>query len=179
MGSVAGLIVRDCDRATDENAIHGLDTSFSSDKSYEVERKGNSLKLFLQTLPEPRHKHFAIDPAEPVWNQGWVAEIDQQIRGFIATQFEPWNRRLIIWHFYVDARFRCRGIGTRLMRHALQAGRTFGARTAWAETSNVNHPGVEAYRRMGFRICGFDLTLYTGTPDAGEFALYLGSPISN
>jgi hypothetical protein len=56
-------------------------------------------------------------------------------------------------------------------------GREASAVTAWAETSNVNHPGVEAYRRLGFSLCGCDATLYRGTPSEEEFALYLARPI--
>jgi ribosomal protein S18 acetylase RimI-like enzyme len=30
----------------------------------------------------------------------------------------------------------------------------------WLETQNVNYPAVQFYRRMGFRLCGLDETLY-------------------
>jgi predicted GNAT family acetyltransferase len=40
----------------------------------------------------------------------------------IATAYIAWNRRLVIEHFYVEAKFRGRGIGRRLMHEALEHG---------------------------------------------------------
>jgi ribosomal protein S18 acetylase RimI-like enzyme len=59
------------------------------------------------------------------------------------------------------------------MEHALEEGRRRGAVTAWAETSNRNFTGVHLYRRLGFELCGFDLSLYRGTPADAEFAVFL------
>jgi hypothetical protein len=64
------------------------------------------------------------------------------------------------------------------MDRAIESGRMAGARTAWVETSNLNHPGILAYQRLGYSLCGFDLTLYQGTPSEGEFAIYLARPIA-
>ena len=63
------------------------------------------------------------------------------------------------------------------MERALEAGRRSGALAAWVETSNVNAPGIEAYRRLGFSICGFDLTLYAGTASEGQFAIFMARPL--
>jgi ribosomal protein S18 acetylase RimI-like enzyme len=78
-----------------------------------------------------------------------------------------------IWDFYVDRPYRGNGIGRALMEHALQHGRERGAVTAWLETSNLNAPGVAVYRKLGFRICGFDLSLYRSTRSEDQFALFL------
>ena len=64
------------------------------------------------------------------------------------------------------------GIGRSLMEQAIKAAGQRSARTAWVETSNVNVPGIDAYRRLGFSIFGFDLTLYGGTASEGQFAIF-------
>jgi ribosomal protein S18 acetylase RimI-like enzyme len=95
----------------------------------------------------------------------------------VATEHDSWNSRVVIWHLYVDASRRRRGIGRRLLETALAAAVEAGMRVAWLETSNLNVPGVRAYERLGFEICGLDTTLYTGTPAEGEIALFLARPL--
>jgi ribosomal protein S18 acetylase RimI-like enzyme len=90
----------------------------------------------------------------------------------VATRYEAWNRRVVIWHLYVSGEYRRRGVGGRLLETALAAAREAGARTAWLETSNLNVPAVRAYERLGFVLCGLDTTLYDGTPAEGEVALF-------
>ena len=49
-------------------------------------------------------------------------------------------------------------------------------RCSWLETQNVNYPAAQFYRRLGFRLCGLDETLYRpGIPGMlpGEVALYI------
>jgi ribosomal protein S18 acetylase RimI-like enzyme len=106
-----------------------------------------------------------------------VAIQNDLVAGFIATAFQEWNRRLIIWHFYVDRSYRKHGIGRLLLDHAMGSGVETGAITAWVETSNLNYPGVQAYCRLGFTIVGLDLTLYSGTLSRNEFAIFLGRTI--
>jgi len=90
----------------------------------------------------------------------------------MACGYNQWNKRLVIWHFYVDRAERRKGFGRQLMDCALSAGRQWGARTAWAETSNVNYPGVIAYQRLGFKLCGFDATLYQGTVNEASLGYF-------
>ena len=172
------LVIREVDRLTDAIALSELDTSFSSDFVYGVVPAENSLELRLDSAPSQEHKRYPLDLDQPVWDQGFAAVEGGRLRGFIATRYEPWNRRLAILHFYVDLQHRRRGIGRRLMERAIESGRMLGARTAWVETSNYNHPGILAYQRLGFSLCGFDLTLYQGTPNEGEFAIYLARSIA-
>lgn len=85
--------------------------------------------------------------------------------------------RLVIHHLYVAPEVRRHGTGRALLEHALDRGRARGAPVAWLETSNLNHPGIQAYRRFGFDVCGLDTSLYVGTPAEGEFALFLWRPL--
>jgi hypothetical protein len=63
------------------------------------------------------------------------------------------------------------------MHAALEWGRRAGARTAGIETTHLNLPGIDAYHRMGFEICGFDTSLYRETPAEGEIAIYMARPL--
>jgi hypothetical protein len=56
-------------------------------------------------------------------------------------------------------------------------GRELGARSAWLETTSVNLPGIEAYGRLGYRLCGADVTVYDTLPYADEAAIYLSKPL--
>jgi ribosomal protein S18 acetylase RimI-like enzyme len=95
----------------------------------------------------------------------------------VATQHEAWNGRVVVWHLYVDVDHRRRGIGRRLLETALAEALDAGMHVAWLETSSLNVPGVRAYERLGFEVCGLDTTLYTGTRAEGEVALFLARPL--
>ncbi|HEX4146323.1 MAG TPA: GNAT family N-acetyltransferase [Pirellulales bacterium] len=177
MRKTGGWTIREIDRATDAAAVQRLDTSFMTEAVYEVTGERGRLQLGLIAVPT-RQGRFAIDLDQPPWDQGFVAVEDGAVRGLVATRLEAWNGRLAIWHFYVDAAHRRRGIGRDLLEQALAAGCRSGARTAWAETGNDNAPGIEAYRRLGFSICGFDLTLYDGTASQGKFAIFLARTLA-
>lgn len=164
--------IRAFDRVADTAAVCALDASVVSHHEFRVRVEENG--LHLHAVPgEPRVKRFPLALDADPWEDAWVAEDGGGVRGFIATAFGEWNRRLTLWHFYVDLGERGRGIGRWLMEHALDEGRRRGAVTAWVETSNRNFPGVQLYRHLGFELCGFDLSLYRGTPAEGEFALFL------
>ena len=166
-------IIRDFDADHDSDAVRRIDTSVSTDRVYAVRRHGDGLVLEPDALPTPATKRFPIDLAAEPWAHGAVAVLEDTVCGFIAWGFEPWNRRMTIWHFYVDRPCRGRGAGRQLMDTALDWARRNGAATAWVETSSMNRPGIAAYERLGFAICGFDTTLYRGTPSQDEIAVYL------
>jgi ribosomal protein S18 acetylase RimI-like enzyme len=171
-------IVRDFDAARDADAVTGLDASYTSDRIYAVRREGEVLLLEPRPLDTPRCQHFPIDLSADAWEHGKVAVLDGEVRGFIAWAVEEWNRRMTIWHFYIDLPYRRRGGGKVLMDAALASARRAGAVTAWLETSQVNDPGIVAYQRLGFAICGFDTTLYRGSPGPDEVAVYMARLIA-
>lgn len=166
-------IVREFDAARDADAVKRLDTSYTSDQVYVVRSEGDVILLEPRPLDTPRRKRFPVELDADEWEHGRVAVLDDEVRGFIAWDLEAWNQRMRIWHCYVDLPFRRRGGGRLMMDAALEWARGAGAVTAWLETSHVNHPGIAAYRRFGFEICGFDTTLYRGTSEEDEVAVYM------
>jgi ribosomal protein S18 acetylase RimI-like enzyme len=158
----------------DEPAVKALDTSFTTQSIFEVVQEADGIRFLVQEQPSLLTKSFPLEDLETdQWDRGWVATVDARIVGFIATWQESWRSRLGIYHFYVESSARRKGIGRTLLDRALADGGERGAHMAWLETSNLNHPGIEAYRKMGFKICGADMTHYRGTPSEEEVAIFM------
>ena len=160
----------------DAAALRELDTSFTTDVVYEVVRAKDSFRLVPTGVTPPVTKRFPLDDLEGparAWDSGHVAVDGGRVCGFLATRYEAWNRRLVVRHLYVDPSRRRRGIGRRLLERAFREAEARGAPTIWLETTSLNYPGVRAYMSLGFELCGFDTTLYRGTPSEGETALFL------
>ncbi len=74
---------------------------------------------------------------------------------------------------------RGRGIGQTLLAAVTNYALRVGARCLWLETSSVNYPAIQFYRRKGFAWCGLAQTLYA--PDgaaAGETALFFARDLA-
>jgi ribosomal protein S18 acetylase RimI-like enzyme len=172
--------IRPAESGRDADLIRSLDTSFETGATLDVQRNGHAFLLVEKSIDPPVVKSFPLLDVEigrGEWEAAWLAFAADQAVGVVATQQERWNRRVIIWHLYVNPSHRKQGIGSRLLDTALDAAREAGARTAWLETSNLNLPGVRAYERLGFELCGLDTSLYDGTAAEGEVALFLRRPL--
>jgi ribosomal protein S18 acetylase RimI-like enzyme len=173
--------VREARLPDDAAAIEAIDTSFTTDVIFEVETTGDGFALRERQLAAPTAKRFPLDDVrsdDRPWSQGFVAESDGGCVGFAAAGLEPWNRRLVLWHLYVQPTARGRGVGRQLVERVVDLGRELGARHLWLETSNLNAPGVAAYRALGFTLTGIDTTLYDATPAEGEIALFFSRVIA-
>ena len=171
--------IREVDLAHDLAAIQAIDTSSVTRGGFAVRRTDTSSTLTLRVVDPPITKRFPLDDlgaADRRWDEGSVALVDNLIVGFIATGFESWHRRLVLWHLYVDPAVRRQGIGRQLMGVARARAERLDAEHLWLETSNLNVSAAEFYTAVGFEICGFDLTHYAGTAAAEEFAIFMSSP---
>lgn len=172
--------IRPADLPADALAITAIDTSFRTSEVFDAEAQDDRIALTRRPLAEPLLKRFPTDDLGDLmrpWDLAWVAEAGGVVRGFAAAGFQAWNRRLVLWHLYVDGPVRGCGLARALIEAVAAEGRRLGARHVWLETSSVNVPGVEAYRRLGFSLSGVDLTLYDGTPAEGEAALFFSKPL--
>lgn len=159
----------------DGPALDRLDGSMTTDAIYDVAPSAAGFTLTLRPVP-PLARAFTVDDwqeADRLWDRGWVAEQAGGVAGVLCARWEGWNRRLSVWHLYVDRAHRGRGLARALMAAAADEGRRLGARTLWLETQNVNVPAVRAYRAMGFSLAGLDTTLYRGTDREEDVALFL------
>lgn len=164
----------------DAVAISRIDRSFRTD----IVLAPIPTKMGVEFTPlgERVTKTYPLDDleaAEHPWDRAWVVVKNGTIRAFAAVSYQAWNRRLTLWHLYVDGPQRGQGLARRLLEVVVDHGRQVGAAHVWLETSNQNVPGMEAYRALGFEMTGFDLTLYDGTPAEGEFALFFSQPVTD
>lgn len=170
--------IRELDRDRDRRGIEAIDTSFETSSIFEIVTTARRLDLVERALDAPRTKRYAIAEVFAPWAQwdvGWVAD-DGEVRGVATVEHEPWHQRLTLWFLYVAPAWRRRGVGRALLARVEAHGRAVGASHVWLETSNVNVPGVAAYERLGYALCGADTTYY-GRYLPGETALYLAKPL--
>ncbi|MEV6400419.1 GNAT family N-acetyltransferase [Streptomyces sp. NPDC051907] len=161
-------------RPDEQQAIAALDDSFTTDHVYEVAAGDVGFALRMTPVDPPLVKVFPEEEDEDDPEFEVVAvDADGTVVGYAAADVETWNRRLVVRQVTVVPDYRGRGVGGELMRRLAAHGRQHAARTAWLETSSANVPAVRAYRRMGFRLCGLDTSLYTGTASEGETALFM------
>jgi ribosomal protein S18 acetylase RimI-like enzyme len=166
-------LIRAYDAERDRDAVSRLDTSYASDQIYAVHRSGNVVALAPTTAVAPHGKRAPIDLAAQPWTDGCVAVLDDCVRGFAAWSVAAPQRRLALSYLAVDRPYRRRGAARRLIDAALDAARRAGAATLWLQVSSANYPAIAACRCLGLDICGFDTTLYRGTPNQGEVAVYM------
>ena len=178
------LTIRPVDRRRDRAAVSALDTSFETGTIYDVVVGPRSLELVERALPAPRRKSYSMSEAFAswsTWDAGFVAEASGEtggeVCGFAAVEYEAWHARLVLWHLYVARPRRREGIGRRLLAEVEAEGLRRGARTVWLETTSVNVPGIAAYARLGYTLCGADVTVYDTLPYADEAAIYLSKPL--
>jgi GNAT superfamily N-acetyltransferase len=166
----------------DIDAVLALDISYDTDVIFGARFDDGLIALEEVRLERPIRKSFPLndlhDPIMP-WTIGLVAVDDaDRIIGFVAAEFRAWNRRLVLWHLYVDRQARGKGVARRLVEAIQAQAKRAGALHIWLETSNLNVPGVKAYGQLGFHVSGLDSTLYDGTSAQGEFALFLSRRVT-
>ena len=165
----------------DLDGIGLVDISYCTDRIYRVRRSDLGFWLDEERADPPAQRTYPR-PSPELSDRLLVACAGPEIVGFGELLFEAWNGRARIEHLYVSGRFRGRGVGRALIR-ALddRARQEPSARCLWLETQNVNYPAVQFYRRMGFRLCGLDETLYRpGDPGLfpDEVALYFSRDLT-
>lgn len=113
----------------DGSALEQLDASFTTDVICHVAAAPTGFAI-KSVQVAPITKTYSVDDwsaDERLWDTGWVAFVDERPAGFAATRYESWNRRLTIWHLYVDATARRRGVARSLLETAFDHGRRQGA----------------------------------------------------
>ena len=170
--------IRDLDRKKDREAVEAIDTAFETMSVFDLVTGPRRIELVERSLEAPLVKRYAIDEVFAqwaTWDVGWVAE-DDGVHGFAAVEHEEWNGRLNLWFLYIAPPWRRRGVGRALLDRVEAHGHEVGASHVWLETSSANVPGVRAYERMGFSLCGADSTYYERYMP-GETAIFLAKPL--
>ena len=168
------MTIRELRRKDDRRAVEAIDTGFETQTVFDVVTRPRGIDLVERELPAPITKRYSIGEVFAPWaswSAGWVAD-EGGVRGFATVEYEAWHQRLVLWFLYIAPEWRRRGVGRALLERVEAHGRAAGATHVWLETSNVNVPGVRAYERLGYSLCGAD-TRYYGAYMRGETAIYL------
>lgn len=169
------MTIRDLDRAKDRRGIEAIDTAFETATVFDLVTSDRRIELVERRLAQPLTKRYSIGEVFAPWarwDRGWVSDDGGAIHGIATVALEAWHERLVLWHLYVSPAWRKRGVGRALLERAEAYGREIGATHVWLETSTVNVPGIAAYARLGYALCGAD-TLFYGSYMPGEAAIYL------
>ena len=167
-------MIREIDRKTDRKGILAIDTAFDTTTVLDVVVAPRGIEFKERDLTEPLTKRFSINEVFAQWarwDTGWVAD-QNGIVAFAAVEYEAWHARLVLWHLYVQPAHRRTGIGRQLLARVEEYGKRIGADCVWLETANINVPGIRAYEKLGYAICGTDTTYY-GDYAPNEIAVYL------
>jgi ribosomal protein S18 acetylase RimI-like enzyme len=160
----------------DRASLLELDTSFTTDRVFQLQQTTHSAKLDEVVAEPPIHKSYSLaDSVDLMPNHDWVTIVEHKhgIAGVASMVIEAWNRRAVLHHLYVTSEFRRIGLGQALVTAAIVAARERNARCVWIETQTVNYGAVLFYHRMGFEWCGFDTALYDPRDaDVNEVALF-------
>ena len=169
------VIVRAAETQHDLDGISKIDRTYSTDRIYRVRRSERGFWLDEEPV-SPAVQKIYPDPSPELSDRLLVATAGAEIVGYGELRFNSWNDRAEIEGLTVSGKFRSQGAGRALVQALDERARQEpSARCLWLETQNINYPAVQFYRRLGFRLCGLDETLYRpGMPGLvpGEVALY-------
>jgi len=98
-----------------------------------------------------------------------VAKIGREVVGYLDIWIVLDEAH--ITNIAVAPEHRRKGIGEKLMRHALEMAKSKGVRKVTLEVRQGNIPAQNLYRKFGFKLLGVRKEYYT---DTGEDALIMG-----
>jgi ribosomal protein S18 acetylase RimI-like enzyme len=158
-----------------------LEYEYTTSQHYKVQisqaKKSWTAKLTLTPLTEPVQKRFeeqlfADHVEEP---QAFAAISNGEQIGWIELGYQKWNNRVRVWELLVKKEHRGRGIGTKLMQHAIKQAKEKGARMLVLETQSCNVKAIRFYLKHGYQLIGFDTTAYSNQDiEKSEVRLELG-----
>jgi ribosomal protein S18 acetylase RimI-like enzyme len=165
----------------DLNACFAIDDTFETEYVWQMEensRQGSiGVSFQLTHLPRPMRvsKIISTDELAVNFQNGgtlFVAE-DGDVRGYLDVTAHEWNQVAYINNLAVSPAYRRIGIGSRLMRAAIDWAREQRLRVALLDTSTKDHPAIALYQKHGFSFCGFNDQLYPNRDIALYFSLNL------
>jgi ribosomal protein S18 acetylase RimI-like enzyme len=166
----------------DLNACLALDATFETEYVWQMDERANNgviaVGFRLTRLPRPMKVTGVIAPddvSHHFLNGGalFVAEEGGKICGFVDVTESEWNQAATLNNLAVAPPYRRRGVGTRLVRAALDWARQKKLRAVLLDTPTKAHPAICLYQKMGFTFCGFNDQLYPNRDIALFFALSL------
>jgi len=161
-----------------------VDYSYTSQFYYDIQKTYNdesiNFRLTKKHFSTPIEKRFQDKLLEDYLEKPTLfgAYIKEKLVGYLEVNHEKWNNRMRITNILVFDKYRREGIGTALMEKAIETSRNHGCRAIVLETQSCNYPAISFYKKMGFRIIGFDLEAYSNEDvEKLEYRLEMGMKI--
>lgn len=124
-----------------------------------------NIRLLADTEERPIDLLLLADPSraivEDYARRGscFVAESEQEVLGvYVLLPTRPETAELV--NVAVDEKWHGRGIGKKLVLHAVESAREAGFRTFEVGTGNSSVGQLALYQKCGFRIVGVDLDFF-------------------
>lgn len=163
-----------------EACLH-LDATFETRRVWQLDLREarEQVSVLLRTTPVPRELRVDyLSPNDALlmhWQRGYCImvaehEPDSGVVGYLDVGPEPDLQTGWLWHLVVERNQRRRGIGSLLLRAALQWSSDHQLRRLMVPLQTQNDPGVRFLQRHGFTFCGFNDRYYHN----GSVALFFG-----
>jgi streptothricin acetyltransferase len=170
----------------DKDTLNRIITGYVSNTKYKITHTESDaemvFRLELVTLETPYIKKYSHldDETFAEYQQTIAAGFslgvydDDMLVGVALAMPQTWNHTFWVQEFHVAESHRGRGIGQTLMQAVIEKCHAAKCRAVMCETQNTNVPAIRFYRRMGFKLDGIDLSLYSNAdyPD-NEIALFM------
>lgn len=167
---------------TDLKACLALDATFETEYVWQMDEHVHTgdirIGFHLTRLPRPMKVNGVISPDDVSRNfltggALFVADAGGTVNGFVDVTESAWNQVATINNLAVAPAYRRRGIGTRLLRAAVEWARQKNLRAVLLDTPTKAHPAISLYQKLGFVFCGFNDQWYPNRDIALFFALNL------
>ena len=127
------------------------------------------LKIERLSFPTPWSRALFEKELATPFARSWVAEAQGGIAGYLCLWLVAGEAHIL--NLAVDPRQRNRGIGGRLLEHALEECRREGVKVVTLEARRSNYRAISLYRDFHFQPQGIRRRYYT---DTGEDAVVMG-----
>ena len=101
-------------------------------------------------------EHYDMDSLRSLFHNpmadGFVAEADGNVVGFMRTARDPEENRYYVSSLYVLPQYQATGLGKALMKRSADEAKSFHLDRVWIGVMVENHQTVEWYKRMGYQV---------------------------
>jgi diamine N-acetyltransferase len=101
-------------------------------------------------------EHYDLDSLRTLFHNpmadGFVAEEDGKVVGFMRTARDPEENRYYVSSLYVLPQYQTKGLGKSLMKRAAQEAKAFHLDRLWIGVMVQNHHTVDWYKSMGYQV---------------------------
>lgn len=158
-----------------------LDASFDTRRVWQLDLREARDQISAQVRAAALPRELRLDYPSPHdallmhWQRGYCVLVAEDwgrggIVGYADIGPEPDVQTAWIWHLVVDRSRRRQGIGSSLLRAAVQWSIDHQLRRLMAPLQTQNDPGIRFCQRHGFVFCGFNDRYFR----TGSVALFFG-----